>query len=54
MVGHMTVIGADESVIRVKGEKAVVGGTDAATGEVLGLEAQSGIRTDSWTGFGIS
>ena len=38
--GHVTAIGADETVVRrVKGEKTVVGViTDAATGEVLGLD----------------
>ena len=37
--GHMAAIGADETVVRVKGEKAVAGvATDAATGEVLGLD----------------
>ena len=40
--GHMTVVGADETVVRVKGEKAVVGVvTDAATGEVLGRAGQA-------------
>ena len=35
----MRVIGADETVVRVNGEKTVVGVvTDAATGQVLGLE----------------
>ena len=38
--GHVRVIGADETVVRVNGEKTVVGVvTDAATGEVLGMEA---------------
>ena len=38
--GRATVVGADETVARVKGEKAVAGVvTDAETGEVLGLEA---------------
>ena len=33
-------IGADETAVRVKGEKTVIGvATDAATGEVLGQEA---------------
>ena len=37
--GQVTVIGADETVVRVNGEKTVVGVvTDAATGEVLGLD----------------
>ena len=37
--GRATVIGADEAVVRVKGETAFVGVvTDAATGEVLGLD----------------
>ena len=37
--GRVTVIGADETVVRVKAEKAVVGvAADAATGEVLGLD----------------
>ena len=37
--GRVSAIGADETVVRVKGEKAVVGVvTDAATGEVLGLD----------------
>ena len=37
--GRVTAIGADETVVRVKGEKAVVGVVaDAATGEVLGLD----------------
>ena len=36
----MTVTGADETVVRVKGETTVVVAvTDAATGQVLGLEA---------------
>ena len=38
--GRVTVIGADETVVRVKGETTFVGVvTDASTGEVLGLEA---------------
>ena len=38
--GRATVTGADETVVRVKGVKKVVGVvTDAATGQVLGLEA---------------
>ena len=48
--GHVTAIGADETVVRqVKGEKTVVGEvTDAATGEVLGLDVLSErIRTAS-------
>ena len=37
--GRVTAIGADETVVRVKGEKAVVGvAADAETGEVLGLD----------------
>ena len=36
----MRVTGADETAVRVKGETTVVGAvTDAATGQVLGLEA---------------
>ena len=36
----MTVIGADEPVVRVNGGKTVIGVVaDAATGEVLGLDA---------------
>ena len=39
MGGQVRVIGADETVVRVKGETTVVGVVaDAATGEVLGLE----------------
>ena len=35
----MRVIGADETVVRVNGEKTVVGVvTDAETGQVLGLD----------------
>ena len=38
--GRVRVIGADESAVRVKGVKKVVGVlTEAATGQVLGLEA---------------
>ena len=38
--GRVAVVGADATVGRVKGEKAVAGVVaDAATGEVLGLEA---------------
>ena len=37
--GRATVTGADKTVVRVKGEKTVVGAVaDAATGQVLGLE----------------
>ena len=37
--GRVTAIGADETMVRVKGEKAVLGVVaDAATGEVLGLD----------------
>ena len=37
--GRVTVIGADETVVRVKGETTFVGVvTDASTGEVLGLD----------------
>ena len=37
--GRVTAIGADETVVLVKGEKMFVGVvTDAATGEVLGLD----------------
>ena len=37
--GHVKVIGADETVVRVKGETTFVSVvTDASTGEVLGLD----------------
>ena len=46
----MTVSGADETVIRVKGEKAVEGvATDAATGEVLGLDVPVKRDSDGFT-----
>ena len=39
MRGRVTVIGADETVVLVKGEKTTISVvTDAATGEVLGLD----------------
>ena len=46
----MTAIGADETVVRVKGEKAVVGVvTDAATGDVLGLDVLVKRDSDGFT-----
>ena len=37
--GRVTAIGADETAVRVKGEKTVIGVVaDAATGEVLGMD----------------
>ena len=49
-------IGADETVVRVKGVKTVVGVvTDAETGRVLGLDVLvERIRTDSWGGLATS
>ena len=43
--GRVPPIGEDETVVRVKGEKTVIGAAmDAATGEVLGLNGACGIR----------
>ena len=56
--GRAAVTGADESVVRVNGEKAIIGvATDAETGQVLGLEAL--VKRDSdgfmeWLGDFVS
>ena len=54
----MRVIGADETAVRVNGEKTVVGVvTDAATGEVLGMEALAERCSDGfmeWLGDFVS
>ena len=53
--GRVRVPGADKTMVRVKGEKAIIGvATDAETGQVLGLEALVAIRIDSWSGSAIS
>ena len=56
--GRAAVTGADETVVRVNGEKAIIGvATDAETGQVLGLEAL--VKRDSdgfmeWLGDFVS
>ena len=45
----MTAIGADETAVRVNGEKTVIGVvTDAATGEVLGLDVLVNLDSDGF------
>ena len=54
--GQVRVIGVDETAVRVKGVKKVVGVvTDAETGQVLGWTYSSNAtRTDSWSGSATS